>query len=119
MLTCVLTCYPEKLVPGKFNIIATQPDYAAILWKDGEYFVVCVRHQDPFRAEPISETRAFLMTCRNGDNDRVKLTSRLALDLGAQMQNDNPTLDALHRLVSEVSENSGFFIYDPTVLLQS
>ena len=61
MLTCVLTCYPEKLVPGKFNIIATQPDYAAILWKDGEYFVVCVRHQDPFRAEPISETRAFII----------------------------------------------------------
>ena len=59
MLPCVLTCYPEKLVPGKFNIIATSRDNAALLWKDGEYFVVSVRN--PSSAEPISETRAFII----------------------------------------------------------
>lgn len=66
MHPCVLTHCPDKLVPGKFNIIATQPDYAAILWKDGEYFVVCVRHQDPFQAEPISEMRAFIIDGHGG-----------------------------------------------------
>ena len=66
MLTCVLTYYPEKLVPGKFNIIATQPNYSALLWKDGEYFVVCVGHKYPFRAEPISETRAFIIDGHGG-----------------------------------------------------
>lgn len=57
MLSCAFTYYPEKLEPGRFNIIATSRENAAILWKDGEYFVVSVRN--PSCAELISETRAF------------------------------------------------------------
>ncbi len=60
----MLTSYPEKLVSGKFNIVATHHDLAAILWKDGEYFVVNVRNQS--RAEPISETQAFSIACKGG-----------------------------------------------------
>ena len=60
----MLTSYPEKLVPGKFNIVATHHGLAAILWKDGEYFVVSVRNQS--HAEPISETRAFSIACHGG-----------------------------------------------------
>ncbi|OHA28558.1 MAG: hypothetical protein A3C08_02275 [Candidatus Taylorbacteria bacterium RIFCSPHIGHO2_02_FULL_47_18] len=55
----VLGYHTEKVVPGKFNIIANQRDQNAILWKDGEYFVISIHH--PSRAEPISETRAFII----------------------------------------------------------
>ncbi|TSC83585.1 MAG: hypothetical protein G01um101417_495 [Parcubacteria group bacterium Gr01-1014_17] len=60
---CVLTCYPEKLAPGKFNIIATRRNEAAILWKDGQYYVIAVLYPSKAEpvAEPISENRAFII----------------------------------------------------------
>ena len=53
----MFTHCPEKLVPGKYNIVATQRDQHAILWKDGQYFIISVLHPD--YAKPISETGAF------------------------------------------------------------
>lgn len=49
--------HTEKVVLGKYNILATQEDEAAILWKDGQYFIISVDHPD--KAIPISEPRAF------------------------------------------------------------
>lgn len=64
MLTCALICYPEQLVPGKFNIVGTHHGLAAILWKDGQYFIINVRH--PGDATPISESQAFSIACKGG-----------------------------------------------------
>jgi hypothetical protein len=36
----MLVNHPEKLIPGKFNVIAVGGDDTAILWKDGEVFAV-------------------------------------------------------------------------------
>ncbi|TSC73230.1 MAG: hypothetical protein G01um101470_211 [Parcubacteria group bacterium Gr01-1014_70] len=59
----VLGHHPQKVVPGKFNIIATQSDESAILWKDGQYYIIAVLYPSKAEpvAEPISETRAFII----------------------------------------------------------
>lgn len=57
MTTTQFTHAPEKLVPGKYNIVATRRDEAAILWKDGEFFVIALDHPD--EACPISESMAY------------------------------------------------------------
>ncbi|MBI2100076.1 MAG: hypothetical protein HYT48_01915 [Candidatus Vogelbacteria bacterium] len=56
---CSLSPWPEKLEAGKFNLIASNGDVSAILWKDGEYFIVGDPNPDnPIR---IPEGQAFGM----------------------------------------------------------
>ena len=45
-----------KLVQGKYNIIAVNRDIAAILWKDGRYFVIGGKH--PRKPKQIDDMEA-------------------------------------------------------------
>lgn len=53
----MFTHCPEKLVPGKYNIIAVGGGEAAILWKDGQYFVI--GDGQPGSPIPIEELLAY------------------------------------------------------------
>ena len=46
--------HPEKLVPGRYNIIAVS-SFAAILWKDNEFFFI--RKTEPEKLVPLTIER--------------------------------------------------------------
>ncbi len=55
---------PDKLVAKKFNILAVNGgDFAAILWKDGEYFLV--RQPDILKPILLSEQGAWATSMHN------------------------------------------------------
>ena len=53
---------PEKLVPGKFFIVAVGRHIAAILWKDEKFFLVT--SEKPNNVNEISETYAFVIVAK-------------------------------------------------------
>lgn len=53
---------PDKLVPGKFNIVAVKRRIAAIIWKDEEFFLVM--NEKPSEVIQITEERAFIIVAK-------------------------------------------------------
>ena len=60
-----LVYHPEKLVLGKYNIIAVNGDQAAILWKDDQYFVINARGLC-IKPTPMDGMQALLLADRAG-----------------------------------------------------
>ena len=53
---------PEKLVPGKFFIVAVGRHIAAILWKDEKFFLVT--NEKPNNVIEITETYAYVIVAK-------------------------------------------------------
>ena len=53
---------PEKLVPGKYNIVAVGRHIAVILWKDEKFFVVT--NEKPEEVVAIGENRAWSIVAK-------------------------------------------------------